>query len=223
MFINPATNQQTAKRVAFFIDGYNLYHAIDSLQLPHLKWINLRKLAQQFVGSDQTLVQVNYFSARAKHTPLPTQKRHEAFIIACEQVAHACGYYGTFKQKWKSCKKCNASWPTHEEKESDVNLAVRMVRGAFLDEYDIAYIVTQDSDMAYSVKVVCQTGKRVKVLTPPGRPHSNELQRIVTSKNCRHIKLIHLESSLLDKEYRDEAGRIIVTRPREYDPPPTHE
>ena len=35
-----------AKRVACYVDGFNLYHAIDDLRKPHLKWVNLWALAE---------------------------------------------------------------------------------------------------------------------------------------------------------------------------------
>src|SRR5829696_9188995 len=36
-------------KVACYIDGFNLYHSIDELRKPHLKWVNLWALAESFV------------------------------------------------------------------------------------------------------------------------------------------------------------------------------
>lgn len=37
------------RKVICFIDGFNLYHAIDNLNQNQLKWLDLRKLALRFV------------------------------------------------------------------------------------------------------------------------------------------------------------------------------
>ena len=50
-------------RAAFYIDGFNLYHAIDDLGLPHLKWVNLFALARQLVRRDESVVRVVWCTA----------------------------------------------------------------------------------------------------------------------------------------------------------------
>ena len=59
------------KRVVAFVDGFNLYHAIDNLNefgpYDYLKWINLHTLVETFVPApDFDLVAVKYFSAFAE-------------------------------------------------------------------------------------------------------------------------------------------------------------
>lgn len=39
------------ERVAFYIDGFNLYHAIDDLGVDYLKWNSLWDLAQGIIQS----------------------------------------------------------------------------------------------------------------------------------------------------------------------------
>ena len=39
------------ERVACFIDGFNLYHAIARLGEPHLKWLDLCRVMQRYVRS----------------------------------------------------------------------------------------------------------------------------------------------------------------------------
>ncbi len=56
------------QRVISFIDGFNLYHAVASLQRPELKWLDLRSLSKVFLGSlSEELIQIFYFSAYADH------------------------------------------------------------------------------------------------------------------------------------------------------------
>jgi len=51
------------RKVIAYIDGFNLYHAIDDLRKPHLKWLDLKALAASICGENETLVATKYFSA----------------------------------------------------------------------------------------------------------------------------------------------------------------
>ncbi len=49
-----------------------------------------------------------------------------------------------------------------EEKGSDVNLGAHLVRDAFTDAFDVAVILTNDSDLVEPVRIAVQeAGKRV--------------------------------------------------------------
>jgi len=59
-----------AIRVAAFVDGFNLYHAIRDLGRDHLQWLNLRMLCENFAPRPAlSLVDVFYFSAYATWRP----------------------------------------------------------------------------------------------------------------------------------------------------------
>jgi formylmethanofuran dehydrogenase subunit E len=60
--------------VACYIDGFNLYHAIDSLGNERLKWLNLSKLASTFLRRDEQLVRVVYFTALLTIDPQKLQR-----------------------------------------------------------------------------------------------------------------------------------------------------
>ena len=40
----------TTKRVAVYVDGFNLYHALDDLAENHLKWLDLWSLSETLIG-----------------------------------------------------------------------------------------------------------------------------------------------------------------------------
>lgn len=53
-------------RVAFFVDGFNLYHSLDSGPSYYkYKWLNLEKLARCFVTSHDKAEKVFYFTTYA--------------------------------------------------------------------------------------------------------------------------------------------------------------
>ena len=68
-------------------------------------------------------------------------------------------------------------WKT-EEKGSDVNLASFMLLDAFQEDFDLALVISNDSDLAKPVEFVQDPlGKRVGVANPrPPKKRSLELQ-----------------------------------------------
>lgn len=51
----------TVRRVAVYVHGFNLYHALCALQVDHLKWLNLWKLSKLLIRpKTQKLVKVCY-------------------------------------------------------------------------------------------------------------------------------------------------------------------
>jgi uncharacterized LabA/DUF88 family protein len=65
-----------------------------------------------------------------------------------------------------------------EEKGSDVNLAIHVLNDAWLDLYDCAVIVSNDSDLAESLRLVKEQHNKVIGLITPGKGHpSRELLR----------------------------------------------
>jgi len=129
---------------------------------------------------------------------------------------------GKFKRRKKSCFNCGHSWLHHEEKETDVNIALHLVRGAFLDTYDCALLVSGDSDLVPAVKMVLRDfpKKEVRVIAPVGRGYSMDLYNAAGGKkHCRKMKAIHIERSLFPREVTDADGKIVAVRPRKYSQP----
>ena len=66
-----------------------------------------------------------------------------------------------------------------EEKGSDVNIAVHLLNDAWLNEYDCGVIVSNDSDLAESMRLVkTQHSNKLLGLIMPGKGHpSKELMK----------------------------------------------
>lgn len=204
-------------RTAVFIDGFNLYHALHDLGAPHLKWLDLMALSNALVTSTSAVTNVFYCSAFATWLP-PKYARHRKYVDAL--VAHGVTFVeGRFKEKSASCKSCGAKWKAHEEKETDVNLALWMTREAYRGNYDQALLVTNDSDLASTVKLLrADFPKKVfRIATPPGRNTSGDL-RTASNNNVVRIRRKHLNKSLLPARITLADGSTI-DRPTEYDPP----
>ncbi len=91
---------------------------------------------------------------------------------------------GKFKTKDRKCRKCRYKWTGHEEKETDVNIALAMLNLAYKNEYDHAFLISNDSDLAPAIHMVRANfpEKLITTSVPPHYFHSNELIKASSAK-----------------------------------------
>ncbi len=207
-------------RVSSYIDGFNLYHAIDELGRHDLKWLNLWQLCLMFAPRpDHELVAVDYFSAFATWRA-DAFARHRAFVKALETVG-VSAVLGRFKEKDRHCHSCQHAWKDHEEKETDVNIGIRLVQDAYENRFDRALLLTGDSDLTPAVKMIKARfpHKDIRVIAPIGRPFSMELVAAAgQTSDARRLRLVHLEKSLFPAEVCDADGSVVATRSEKHEP-----
>ena len=205
-------------RVKVYIDGFNLYHAIDEIRpyKAHLKWVDLWGLSESLIKPSENLVGVEYFSA-FKKTNIARFKRHEQYVAALEYQGVSTNM-GKFKQKKTKCMAaCKQEFTAWEEKETDVHIAVKMVEDAFTDQFDKAILITADTDLIPPMESIrsYHSDKVVVVIAPPKRKGRcralNPIYEIPTSK---------INQNLLPENATDKKGKVIFQRPQEYTPPP---
>jgi len=141
-------------RAAFYVDGFNLYH---SLRTQHplataCKWLDVRALCQSFLMKTEKLVKVTHFTAFATWAP-DKVRRHQRYVRALRHTGVEI-VMGEFKWKERECQHCGGIIQTHEEKRTDVNIAARLIRDAYLDVYDSAFIMSGDSDLIPGIETV---------------------------------------------------------------------
>ncbi|HYH80802.1 MAG TPA: NYN domain-containing protein [Longimicrobium sp.] len=73
----------------------------------------------------------------------------------------------------------------HVEKETDVNLAMDMVVGAYRDRYDVAMLVAGDTDYVRAVRAVQERGKRLVWCHLPSQGRTDQLAQICDE--CREL------------------------------------
>lgn len=201
------------RRVIVYIDGFNLYHAIDDLKKPHLKWLDLRALAESLLRKNEALKAVKYFSAYA--TWLPAQHaRHRAYVdalVAKGTIAHMA----QFKEKPRKCASCKARWIGHEEKETDVQIAVHMVADAMRDDVDRIILISADTDLSPAIRMIAaaRPSCEVFVAAPPSR-----FGRCRALKPALELTSGRIGKCLLPQLVQVSSSRS-VTRPAAYDPP----
>lgn len=74
------------------------------------------------------------------------------------------------------CNGCGRSWDVHEEKMTDVRIATELLMDAHADRFDVALLVSGDSDLVPPIQAIHQQfpQKKVVVCFPPKR-HSVHL------------------------------------------------
>ncbi len=192
-------------KVIFFIDGFNLYHSLDDNRAYHkYKWLNLSKLAQCFITKTEKVNGIYYFTALAEWDQRKVAK-HKRLIKALE-LEGVKTIYGKFKMRDKKCPNCSSIYTKPEEKQTDVNIAIQLLRLAVNHEYDKAIIISGDSDLIPSIEAVKKIfpAKKVGVVIPIGR-RAKEL--INTCDFHMKIKEKHLSSSVFPKEITIGEGK----------------
>lgn len=202
----------TAKRVYVYVDGFNLYHALDDLNQDHLKWLNLWSLSEKLISQngDETLVTVKYFSAYATWRE-KSMRRHQRYVAALK--AHGVSVImGRFKEKKNRCNACGTRYLSHEEKETDVNIGAHLIADALQDRFDRALVISADTDLNGVVQHARSeaAGKTISIVAPPGRKNRNRMSLFAISKG-------KIGQSLLPERCNFD-GKMIE-RPAAYLPP----
>lgn len=205
-------------RVACYVDGFNLYHAIEDLGKPHLKWVNLWGLAESICRPGETLVKVAYFSAYATWMP-DRYARHREYVRALKHSDVEC-HMARFSNKDMTCKSCGASWVRHEEKETDVHFSLRFLEDAIDDVFDRAIIISADGDYVPAVQRVRtrHPGKQVFVAAPPKR-YRQARELLKSCNSSIEITQGRIAKNLFPERIYDGGGGVVAVRPVQYDPP----
>ena len=171
-------------RVITYIDGFNLYFGLCDAGWKRFLWLNLRTLSHNLLKPGQNLVRTKYFTSRVSSTPQDPNKpkRQGTYLEALETLSDLDIFYGHYLQKEVKCFKCGATWFTHEEKMTDVNIAVELMNDAYQDSFDTAMIISGDSDLTGPVQALRKQYpmKKIVVAFPPKRV-SSRLKHEVTA------------------------------------------
>jgi uncharacterized LabA/DUF88 family protein len=202
----------TGKRVSSYIDGFNLYYGLREAGLRRFYWLDVVELSRNLLKSGQKLATVHYFTSRVSGgspSRERSRRRQKTLLEAYETLPNCDIHYGHYLQKQMTCRSCKAQIQMHEEKRTDVNIAVELLAGAFGNEYDTAIVVSGDSDLAPAIEKVklVLPEKRVLVAFPPRRSAA-------TLKNAAHgnfqISRQAIRKSQLPEQIQKPDGTILL-------------
>lgn len=203
-------------RAAFYIDGFNLYHAVNDLEENFLKWTNLYGLATEVAAARKDDVVKVVFCSAFYPDDYGKRIRHELFQRALTSYGVVC-VMGHYVYEPMDCRGCGREWKKPTEKETDINVALHLFDDAYQDVFDHAYLVSADSDQAATARLFARRfpDKKLLSVVPPGREPSRSMLPYIP----RPITLSrdHLERAVMPGMLNDAKGAIV--RPREYAPP----
>jgi uncharacterized LabA/DUF88 family protein len=199
-------------RTIVYIDGFNLYYRMLKAR-PAEKWLNPLALAQAVLQPAHEITRVNYYIARVSaraHDPF-APARQAIYLNALGTVPEIAIHEGSFmtSEPWMAlasppqAKPQGYAWTVpapslvkvvkSEEKGSDVNLGVHLVRDAFTDAFDVAVVITNDSDLVEPIRIATlEARKRVGLLVPVKYP----TQSLIDAASFHlHIRPGHLMKS----------------------------
>lgn len=200
------------KRVITYIDGFNLYFGLKE-KFPQYKWLDVVKLSNRLVKKGQVLIEVKYFTSRVSNHP-EKEKRQSTYIDALSTHTEATIIYGHYKSRPKSCLRCGHTWNSSEEKMTDVNIAVQLLVDAMQDRFDIAILISGDSDLVPPIKAVHSQFKNKKVVVafPPNR-FNNSIKN--EGRGVIYLGRTMFSKSQLPQYIRLENG-FVLERPKEW-------
>ena len=139
------------ERVAIFIDGSNLYHALEYNFRRHD--LNYTGFISKLCGS-RPLFRTYYYNVLQDQSKRPdTPKVQQEFLDILQRTPYLEARLGGTK----------LSQGISVEKGIDIMLATDLICYAWNDFYDIAILVSGDSDFAYALQSIKNIGKYVEV------------------------------------------------------------
>lgn len=202
-------------RVISYIDGFNLYFGLRSRGWRKYYWLDLAGMSRAILKPGQTLVHCHYFTARIRTDGRSQDARRQSiWLDALATRTDITCHFGHYLPKPQRCFNCGATWTSHEEKMTDVNIATQLLVDAYEDRFDTALIVSGDSDLTTPIKRVRERfpKKRLIVAFPPNR-RSDQLRK------AAHGHLVigadSLRQNLLPDEITTASG-FVLRRPSQW-------
>jgi uncharacterized LabA/DUF88 family protein len=172
-------------RTFVYVDGFNLYNRRLKYK-PQFKWLNIKALADRVLAAPMVVERVNYYTARVSGSiDSDAPRRQQAFLAALNTIPEIKITYGKFMyhDKWAALARPPDTRPSGyvwntplpdlvliqkaEEKGSDVNLGSHLVRDAFTDAFDVAVVITNDTDLVEPMRIARrEAGKTIGLLSP---------------------------------------------------------
>lgn len=170
-------------KILVLIDGYNYYHKLKEYQAKYskcVKWLDYRSLVESWLGDDddKDSVEIFYFSAIANWRGTSSVLKHKTYIKAL-QTRDIKIILGEFKQKKthrcndnEKCLNCTCNPEhkkliRHEEKNSDVNLAITLIEKSIKKEFDKCFILSADNDFATAITKARELNHKAKIIIQP--------------------------------------------------------
>ncbi|MGI8484313.1 MAG: NYN domain-containing protein [Thermomicrobiales bacterium] len=215
-------------RIHVYVDGFNFYYGLFQGQSPYspaLKWLNIVKLSEAVCRSQHiegSVQAVRYCSAPSLPSATDREQpmRQELLFRALRALPEVTIILGQHVERTKKGKlfgpdgkpqKYSSRVSAREEKGPDVNLAAYIVSDAALDEFDVAVVMSNDSDLENAIRIVRDDfSKDVYIASPQFQ--MKEVTRALTNASIRAFKINPslLTGCTFSNTVMDEHGALIT-------------
>lgn len=183
----PGTTPPPDLRTSVYIDGFNFYYG--AVKGTPYKWLDFKRLLGFVLHPRNRITTIKYFTALVSGRGDPDQPiRQQTYLNALQaHIPELSIHYGLFKTTRVMAYLATpiqgqqfAEIVKTEEKGSDVNIAVHMLNDAWLDRYDCAVLVSNDSDLAETLSLIRQQhpAKKIGLIFP--RPSGYPVRDLMT-------------------------------------------
>jgi uncharacterized LabA/DUF88 family protein len=155
------------KRSIIYIDGFNFYYGM-LIDRPDLKWINYQRLAE-LLRPDDDIVYVRLFTAMVDKKKVVSAKRdrQQRLWAALKTQPKMMLTEGKFAERERTCLVPTCHNPERrftalEEKQTDVNIALQLVRDVQTLIPDIVVVISGDIDLLPALDVALTIDKKVR-------------------------------------------------------------
>ena len=201
-------------RANLYIDGFNLYYR--ALRNTSNRWLDLGRLAQHLLPGHH-INRIRYFTARVKSRPDdPTQaQRQQVYLRALRTVPNVSVHFGRMQTNRKRRPLATPPRSTAriveiietEEKGSDVNLASYLLLDGFNQDYELAVVISNDSDLKLPIQMVRDSLEQTIGVIDPSSRRSFELAQ--SASWYRRLRRGPLSACQFPEQLSDEHGAFV--------------
>ncbi len=200
-----------------YVDGFNLYYR--ALRGKPYRWLNLKELVRRTLGDRNQIAVIKYYTARVSgKQDRDAPRRQQAYLDAIQTIPEVQIHYGRFLAKTirRPLVKPQAGQPVfvevhhNEEKGSDVNLAAHLLHDGWKNEYEVAVVISNDTDLCEPIRLVKEDLKKPVGIICPAASCAPQLRAVATF--VRHLSRSRLSGSQFPDVLLRSDGHQ-VTRP----------
>ncbi len=199
-----------------YVDGFNLYYGV--LKGTPYKWLNIDALIKNLLVNNE-IISLKYFTSpvKADSKNISRRKDQETYILALQDmIPYFECIYGYIVERKVNAKHTNpppysVNVSLREEKETDVNIAVEIVKDSCLKDIDCVVLVSNDSDLSRALLITRELGKKIILITPRQKDAKSRIS--IRLKKLADYHFFYINDKVLAKSiFPEHVGKHI--RPR---------
>lgn len=207
------TQQDNTRRAIVYVDGLNLYYG--ALKDTPYKWLDLEQLCRRLLPG-YAIIGIKYFTSMVLglHGDADALQRQKLYLRALRTLDLLSIYYGQMKQfkrkrRLVTPSKKSKKWElvyNPEEKQTDVSLAIHLVKDAVQGLCNTAVLITNDSDFSPAIEMVEESTETDVMLVNPDRRGGRN--RDLKASEYRQIRKNALANSQFATRMFDKNGEF---------------